>query len=70
MSSVFRARRLMACLKGSNLNLLPSRFARPEETPLLLKGLLAQLSEALPGQDLIVAAFWPVVALRDAGSAH
>src|SRR6478736_3913118 len=51
---------LMACLKENELNLLLSRHVTDEEIPTLLKGLLAQLSQQLPGEDLQVIAFKPI----------
>src|SRR5690242_18279538 len=57
---------LLACLKENELNLLLSRLVKQEEIPILVKGLLGQLSKAFPGQDLSVIAFRPVVPLREA----
>ena len=61
---------LMACLKEHELNLLLSRFVTPEEIPILVKGLLVQLSHQFPGEDLSVVAFRPVVPLREAALAR
>lgn len=61
---------LMACLKERELNLLLSRQVSDEEIPLLVKGLLGQLSREFPGEDLSVVAFKPTVPLREAGVAR
>jgi hypothetical protein len=61
---------LMACLKENELNLLLSRHVSPEEIPVLTKGLLIQLSQQLPGENLTVIAFRPVVPLKEAGVAR
>ena len=58
---------LMACLKENELNVLLSRFVKPEEIPTLVRGLLAELRKDFPGQDLGVIAFRPVVPLHEAG---
>src|ERR1051326_7457597 len=61
---------LMACLKGRELNLLLSREATPQDIPILVKGLLSQLSQQFPGEDLSVIAFRPIVPLREAATAR
>ena len=60
---------LMACLKERELNVLFSRHVTAEEVPVLTRGLLAELRKELPGQDLSVVAFRPVVPLREAAVA-
>jgi hypothetical protein len=60
---------LMACLKETELNLLLSRQVTDVQIPILVKGLLTQLSQALPGEDLQVIAFKPIVPLRESGIA-
>ncbi len=61
---------LMACLKERELNLLLSRQATAQDIPILLKGLLVQLSHEFPGEDLSVIAFRPIVPLHEAGTAR
>ena len=61
---------LMACLKENELNLLLSRDVTPEDLPVLVKGLLDQLSQQFPGENLSVIAFRPVVPLKEAGVAR
>ena len=60
---------LIACLKENELNLLLSRTFPPEQIPILVKGLIGQLSQSLPGEDLRVVAFRPIVPLHEAGIA-
>jgi hypothetical protein len=61
---------LIACLKENELNLLLSRFVTNEELPILVKGLLTQLSQQFPGENLSVVAYRPVVPLREAALAR
>jgi hypothetical protein len=61
---------LIACLKGDELNLLLSRFVTSDEIPVLVRGLLELLRKDLPGRDLGVVAFRPVVPLTEAGVAR
>jgi hypothetical protein len=55
---------LIACLKDTELNVLLSRYVTEAEIPLLTRGLLDQLRQSFPGQNLSVVAFRPVVPLR------
>jgi hypothetical protein len=61
---------LIACLKESELNVLFSRHVTADEVPVLTRGLLAQLRKELPGQDVSVVTFRPVVPLREAAVAR
>ena len=60
---------LMACLKERELNLLLSRYATARDVPILVKGLLEQLRQQFPGEDLSVVAFRPIVPLKEAATA-
>lgn len=60
---------LMAGFKQHELSLLLNRHTRPEEVPLLLKGLAGMLGKEFRGQEMSVIAFWPEVPLRTAGTA-